>query len=321
MTQILDGRRIAEAIRNDLLPAIQQLKQSGIIPGLAAVLVGDNAASEVYVRSKVKTCQALGLHSEHIVLDRSISEEALLERVAALNGDDTIDGILIQLPLPPQINAKRILEAVDPAKDVDGFHPVNVGRLCAGVPALEPCTPAGVIEMLERSKIEIAGRNAVVVGRSDIVGKPMALMLLHRSATVTICHSKTRDLPGACRQADLLIAAIGRPAMITGDYVGSGAVVIDVGMNRISDPEQARAVLGNWPEKQRELADKGFCLVGDVHAPSVQGRASHLTPVPGGVGPLTIAMLMHNTVKAARLRREKQGPGARGQGSGRDRVR
>jgi methylenetetrahydrofolate dehydrogenase (NADP+)/methenyltetrahydrofolate cyclohydrolase len=230
--------------------------------------------------------------------------------VDELNHREEIDGILIQLPLPPQIDARRILEAVDPAKDVDGFHANNVGRLVQGEEWLVPCTPAGVIEMLEHYRIPLAGAQAVVIGRSDIVGKPMAMLLLHRHATVTICHSRTRDLPAVVRQADLVIAAIGRPAMVTADYVREGAVVVDVGMNKVTTPEEVRRIFPDRDHASRlaELAQRGYTLVGDVEPRSVEERASWLSPVPGGVGPLTIATLMKNTLRAAQLRRGLGGP-------------
>jgi methylenetetrahydrofolate dehydrogenase (NADP+)/methenyltetrahydrofolate cyclohydrolase len=303
--KVLNGVEVAEGIKRDTEARVRELGNLGIKPGLAAVLVGDNQASKVYVGSKVRACQALGLHSEKYELSAETTTRELLSLVAELNGRDEIDGILIQLPLPGQIDTHRVLEAVDPAKDVDGFHPVNVGRLVRGEEALVACTPAGVIEMLDYYQIPIAGSHAVVIGRSDIVGKPMSLLLLHRNATVTICHSRTRDLPAIARQADILIAAIGRAAMINGDYVREGAVVIDVGMNKATTEDEINRIFAEdaIPKRLEDLSKRGYTLVGDVEPKTVAQRASWLTPVPGGVGPLTIAMLMKNTVRAAELRR------------------
>jgi methylenetetrahydrofolate dehydrogenase (NADP+)/methenyltetrahydrofolate cyclohydrolase len=270
------------------------------------VLVGNNPASEAYVRGKVKSSQEVGLYSEQHTPPESATTEELLALIGDLNRRDEIDGILVQLPLPPQVDAKRVLLAVDPAKDVDGFHPMNVGNLSTQRPGLVPCTPVGVMEILQRSQIPITGQEAVVVGRSDIVGKPVAMLLLNQSATVTICHSKTRDLPGVCRRADILVAAIGRAGMVTRDYVKAGATVIDVGINRITDRQEFDRLFawdkaGNKKREETFLA-KGSTLVGDVH-PEVFEIAGAITPVPGGVGPLTIAMLMANTIKAAANRR------------------
>lgn len=303
----LNGAEVAEQIKQRVASRVQELRSKGIKPGLAAVLVGDNSASKVYIGSKVKACQELGLHSEKYELPAETTTAELLALVERLNQKDDIDGILVQLPLPSQIDAQLILEAIDPAKDVDGFHPVNVGKLVQGREALVPCTPAGVIELLDYYNIPIAGAHAVVVGRSDIVGKPMALLLLQRHATVTICHSKTRDLPSVARQADILIAAIGRTAMITGEYVREGAVVVDVGMNNATTEEEVNRIFAE-PERARRLevlAKRGSTLVGDVEPRTVEEKAAWLTPVPGGVGKLTIAMLMQNTLRAAEMRREK----------------
>ncbi|MBI4467704.1 MAG: bifunctional methylenetetrahydrofolate dehydrogenase/methenyltetrahydrofolate cyclohydrolase FolD [Acidobacteria bacterium] len=299
----LDGTAIGRAIKEEVKKEVEALAESGIRPGLAAVLVGDNPGSRVYVNSKVKTCAELGLYSRKIELPGETTTAQLLELINSLNGDESIDGILVQLPLPNAIDTNAVLEAVRPEKDVDGFHPVNVGRLVRGQACLEPCTPAGIMEMLRRSGLPISGKRAVVVGRSDIVGKPMAFMLLHRHATVTICHSRTKDLPGVCREADILIAAIGRTAMITGDFVKPGAVVIDVGMNKAETREEAERIFGPDEARLAEIGKKGYTLVGDVEPRTVAPIAGYLSPVPGGVGPLTIAMLMSNTVKAARLRR------------------
>ena len=301
--RILDGAKIRDQVQEELCADIAGLKARGVTPGLAAVLVGENPASQIYVRSKVKACESLGLYSEKIEWPASIDTEQLLGLVDTLNRRDEIDGILVQLPLPPQVDSRRVLDAVDPAKDVDGFHPMNVGRLVAGRPGLVACTPAGIMEILRRSQIPVAGARAVVVGRSDIVGKPMALLLLHQHATVTICHSRTRDLPAVAREADILVAAMGRPAFVTADFVRPGATVIDVGMNRLTKAEEVRRVFHDPAEPLRKLEAKGSVLVGDVQPEDARERAGAYTPVPGGVGPLTIAMLMANTVRAARSRR------------------
>jgi methylenetetrahydrofolate dehydrogenase (NADP+)/methenyltetrahydrofolate cyclohydrolase len=266
------------------------------------VLVGNVAASEIYVRGKVQACADLGIFSELITPPETVTTEDLLDLVASLNDRDEIDGILIQLPLPPQVDAKALLDAVSPAKDVDGLHPVNAGRLQAGRPALAPCTPAGVIEILQRSGIPIAGQHAVVVGRSDIVGKPAAMLLLHQNATVTICHSKTRNLPAITRDADILVAAIGRPGFITPEMVKPGATIIDVGINRITSREEFDRFFAGNAKREATFAKRGSTIVGDVH-PKAFELAGAYTPVPGGVGPLTIAMLMANTVRAAQMRR------------------
>lgn len=300
--RILNGNAIRDQIYEELSGEITALGAQGIRPGLAAVLVGDNPASKLYVNSKIAACKKLGLESFLLTPPATISTEALLDIVDQLNRRDDVDGILVQMPLPKQIDSKKILDAIDPAKDVDGFHPVNVGKLVAGQPNLVACTPAGVMEILRRSGITIEGTNTVVVGRSDIVGKPMALLLLHANATVTICHSKTRDLPETVRRADIVVAAIGRAAMITPDFIHPGATVIDVGQNVIIDPAEAQKIFRNFPEKLESFGAKGTVLVGDCH-PDVVQVAGAFTPVPGGVGPLTIAMLMSNTVRAARLRR------------------
>ncbi|HEY4683496.1 MAG TPA: bifunctional 5,10-methylenetetrahydrofolate dehydrogenase/5,10-methenyltetrahydrofolate cyclohydrolase [Candidatus Acidoferrales bacterium] len=303
--RILDGNLIGEAIQAELAGHIAELKSHGIVPGLAAVLVGDNPASQIYVRNKIAACEKLGLMSERLTPEASITTDELVALIEELNRRDEVDGILVQLPLPPQVDAKRVLMAVDPAKDVDGFHPINVGHLVAQRPGLVPCTPAGVIEILRRSQVPIEGASAAVLGRSDIVGKPVALLLMHAHATVTICHSRTRNLPGVVRQADIVVAAMGRPAMVTPEYVRPGATVIDVGINRLTDAAQVEQIFSHFPERIEEFRARGSILVGDVH-PDVRMVAGAITPVPGGVGPLTIAMLMSNTVKAARLRRLKR---------------
>jgi methylenetetrahydrofolate dehydrogenase (NADP+)/methenyltetrahydrofolate cyclohydrolase len=295
---LLDGAATAQEIQQEVAAEVAALAARGVRPGLGALLVGDNPASAVYVRSKTRTSEALGLHHETATLPATATTEEVLAVVLDYNRRPEIHGILVQLPLPPQVDGVRVLRAVDPAKDVDGFHPENVGLLVQKRPRFVACTPAGIMELLRRRGIALAGRRAVVVGRSDIVGKPMALLLLHADATVTICHSRTPDLPGTCRQADVLVAAMGRAGFVRADFVKPGAVVVDVGINRVEDPVQAMGLVG--PERGDELSRKGYVLVGDVHAPSVREVAGALTPVPGGVGPLTIAMLMKNTVAAAR---------------------
>jgi methylenetetrahydrofolate dehydrogenase (NADP+)/methenyltetrahydrofolate cyclohydrolase len=302
LARVLDGAAIAAEIKQEVAEDVKRLAAQGVRPGLAAVLVGHVAASEIYVKSKVQTCGELGLYSDLITPPDTVTTEDMLDLVRGLNDRDDIDGILIQLPLPKQVDAKALLDAVSPAKDVDGFHPVNAGRLQAGRPALAPCTPAGVIEILKRSQLPISGQHAVVVGRSDIVGKPVAMLLLHENATVTICHSKTRDLGAVTREADILVAAIGRPGFITPDMVKPGATIIDVGINRISTREDFDRYFAGNAKREAAFEKRGTTIVGDVH-PAAYELAGAYTPVPGGVGPLTIAMLMSNTVRAARMRR------------------
>ncbi len=302
MAQILDGAALAAAIQHDVAEEVKQLAARGIRPGLAAVLVGHVPASQIYVRNKVQACAELGISSDLLTPPDGITTEEMLALVDQLNRRDDIDGILIQLPLPAHIDAKSLLEAIAPEKDVDGFHPVNVGRLQGGQPALVPCTPAGIIQMLKRAGISIAGKNAVVVGRSDIVGKPMAMLLLQENATVTVCHSKTRDLGAFCRSAEILVAAIGRPGLIAPEMVRPGAVLIDVGMNRVTSQADFDRFFAGNARREATFREKGSVLVGDID-PHAFALASYYTPVPGGVGPLTIAMLMANTVRAARLRR------------------
>jgi methylenetetrahydrofolate dehydrogenase (NADP+)/methenyltetrahydrofolate cyclohydrolase len=306
--RILDGTKLAAEIRSEITGEVKALAAAGIRPGLAVVLVGHNPASEVYVRGKVKSSEEVGLYSEQHSPAETTATEELLALIESLNRRDEIDGILVQLPLPAHVDSKRVLLAVDPAKDVDGFHPMNVGYLSTQRPGLVPCTPAGVMEILHRSSIPVAGQEAVVIGRSDIVGKPVAMLLLNQNATVTVCHSKTRDLPGVCRRADILVAAIGRAGMVTRDFVKPGATVIDVGINRVTDRAEfdrlfAGTSAGNAKRLETFLA-RGSTLAGDVH-PEAAEVAGTITPVPGGVGPLTIAMLMANTVKAAKLRRSQ----------------
>jgi methylenetetrahydrofolate dehydrogenase (NADP+)/methenyltetrahydrofolate cyclohydrolase len=300
---ILDGNKIRDEIQSELLLQIADLKRVGVTPGLAAVLVGENPASQIYVRNKVKTCEALGLNSEKIERPKESTTEELLGLVNELNRDNKIDGILVQLPLPPQVDTKRVLMAVDPAKDVDGLHPVNAGKLMQGRPGLVPCTPAGILEILKRSKIPINGARAVVIGRSDMVGKPVAMLLLHEHCTVTICHSRTRDLPAVAREADILVAAMGKAAFVTADFIKPGSTVIDVGINRLTTEEEVRKIFHDPAGPLATLQKRGSVLVGDVQPEDARAIAGAFTPVPGGVGPLTIVMLMSNTIQAARLRR------------------
>ena len=301
MPTLLDGKLVRDAILNELRPRVAKLAAAKRRPGLAVVLVGSDPASEIYVRSKGKACEDIGMVSTQHKLSGETSTEQLLSLIRDLNQNPEVDGILVQLPLPRQINEREILLAVDPLKDVDGFHPMNSGNLMANRPGFRPCTPAGVMRLLEHYKLPIAGKHAVVVGRSDIVGKPMAMLLLHASATVTICHSKTADLGAECRRADILVAAIGRPAMITPDFVKPGAVVIDVGINRLSGRDQVASIFPGSPSKLAAFDAGNSVLVGDVH-PDVFPLSSAYTPVPGGVGPLTIAMLMSNAVQSAQWR-------------------
>ena len=304
--RILSGKEIAEAIKSEAAAEVDRLgADHGLTPCLAVVRVGDDPASAVYVGNKVKTAEAVGIISEHHHLPDDTSHADLVRIVGELNFRDDVDGILVQLPLPNHVDEREILELIDPAKDVDGFHPINVGRLSQGEESLVPCTPAGVIEILKRSGIDIAGQNAVIVGRSNIVGKPMAMLLLQENATVTICHSRTRDLAAVTRRADILVAAIGRPGFIRGEHIGEGATVIDVGINNVSDPVLARELFGEDEIEKRLAAieNRGATLVGDVNPKEAKERAANFTPVPGGVGLLTVAMLMKNTIKAARGRR------------------
>jgi methylenetetrahydrofolate dehydrogenase (NADP+)/methenyltetrahydrofolate cyclohydrolase len=302
MARILDGAAIATAIKQEVAEEVRALTAQGIRPGLAAVLVGNVAASEIYVRNKVRICGEVGIYSDLIKRPETVTTAELLDLVINLNARDEIDGILIQLPLPAQVDVKTVLDAILPAKDVDGLHPLNAGLLQAGRTALAPCTPAGVIEILKRSGIPISGQNAVVVGRSDLVGKPAAMLLLHQHATVTICHSKTRNLGEVTRQADILIAAIGRAGFITPEMVKPGATIIDVGINRITDPAEFTRFFAGNAKREAAFAKNGSTLVGDVH-PKAFEIAGAYTPVPGGVGLLTTAMLMANTVRAAKMRR------------------
>ncbi len=302
MARVLDGNAIAAAIKAEVRDEVNRLSLQGITPGLAAVLVGQVPASEIYVRSKVKTCEALGLFSELITPPETVTTEEMLALIRQLNARDDIDGILIQLPLPAHVNAKLLLEAVSPDKDVDGFHPVNVGRLQTGQPALPPCTAAGIIEILKRSHLQIAGQNAVVVGRSDIVGKPTAILLLAENATVTVCHSRTRDLASFTQRADILVVAIGKPAFVTTEMVKPGATILDAGINRVTDRVEFDRYFSGDVRREETFLKKGSTIVGDV-LPKAYALAGAYTPVPGGIGPLTIAMLMANTVRASKLRR------------------
>ena len=301
--RILNGNQIRDEILEEVRLEVGELAAAGATPGLTAVLVGEDPASEIYVRNKLRACDKIGIRSQTLRPPASLTTEELLAVVHDLNRDPDVDGILVQLPLPKQVDAERVLLEIDPAKDVDGFHPMNVGLLATGQPRLVSCTPAGLIEILKRSGIPIAGKRAVVLGRSNIVGKPAALLLLAENATVTVCHSRTRDLPAVAREADILVAALGRPAMITREYLREGAVVLDVGINRITDAAEAERIFAGNEAKLESFRAKGSVLVGDVHPADMEELASAYTPVPGGVGPLTIAMLMKNTVRAARLRR------------------
>ncbi|MGH9883772.1 MAG: bifunctional 5,10-methylenetetrahydrofolate dehydrogenase/5,10-methenyltetrahydrofolate cyclohydrolase, partial [Pyrinomonadaceae bacterium] len=295
---LLEGAPVAEQIKREVAEEIQRLGQQGVKPALAAVRVGDDPASEVYVRNKIRACEEVGIRSEHHALPGSTTQTELLQLVSSLNAREDVDGILVQLPLPKGIDESAVLEAVDPAKDVDGFHPLNVGRLSLGKPTLVPCTPAGIMELLGRNGITISGANACVVGRSQIVGRPMAQLLLQKDATVTICHSRTRDLPAVTRQADILVAAIGRAGFIRGEHIKPGATVVDVGMNQIRDEASARTLFKDDLERRLEtIAKRGYTLIGDVNPGEAMDVAGRLTPVPGGVGLLTVAMLMSNTVR------------------------
>jgi len=299
----IDGTRIAEDIKAEVATEVKELQKRGVHPGLSVVLVGDDAASSSYVNMKARTCEKLGIQSRKVTLPGSIQTAELMEQVRKLNEDDSIDGILIQLPLPKHVNKHAVLESVNPKKDVDGFHSSNLGSLLLGHEALVACTPFGVMTLLQRSGVNPEGKHAVVLGRSDDVGKPQAVLLMHANATVTICHSKTRNLADVVRQADIVVAAIGRTALVTGDMVKSGAVVIDVGTNKISDRAMVERLFGRDPARWEDFEKRGYIWAGDVDERSVREVASLLTPVPGGVGPMTIATLMKNTLAAARMRR------------------
>lgn len=295
VADVISGNEVAKVIRSELKEEISRMKSSGITPGLVVILVGEDPASQVYVRKKGEACQELGIHSETVRLPATATEEELLECIDKYNSDPKFDGILVQLPLPKQISEGKVLMRLDPGKDVDGFHPVNVGKMVVGAESYLPCTPAGIQELLVRSGNEPKGKHVVVVGRSNIVGKPIANILVQKApgadATVTVCHSRTTDLPGITRQADILIAAIGVPKFVKADMVKDGVVVVDVGVNRIDDPS----------------TKSGTRLVGDVDFEPVKEKAKAITPVPGGVGPMTITMLMKNTVQAAKVHHDWKG--------------
>ncbi len=299
----INGSAIAEDIKNEAAEEVIALKDAGIEPGLTVILVGEDAASSSYVNMKARTCQKLGIRSRKITLPGSVTTEELLSQVRALNADDRVDGILIQLPLPKHVSKHIVLESVSPSKDVDGFHSSNLGSLLLGHETLVACTPLGVMELLRRSNVRIEGANAVVLGRSDDVGKPLAILLMHANATVTVGHSKSRNLAEITRRADILVAAIGRTAMVTADHVKPGAVVIDVGTNQVSDRAEFDRLFGDDPSRLEDFNKRGYVWAGDVDERHVKNVASMITPVPGGVGPMTIAMLMKNTIKAARMRR------------------
>ena len=303
--QKLDGARVAAEIKREVGADVERLRDvNGVTPRLATILVGDDAASAVYVRNKIRACEELGIGSEHLSLSAETTTAQLLELIESLNARDDVDGILVQLPLPKGVDESAVIEAIEPEKDVDGFHPVNVGRMMQRRPALLPCTPAGVIELLVREGVEISGARVCVVGRSNIVGRPVAELLLQRDATVTISHSRTRELPRLTREADILVVAIGRAGFVRAEHVRPGAIVVDVGMNRVTNEAEVRELFGDAAGKRlKALKERGYTLVGDVHPAEVEKVAGRLTPVPGGVGLLTVAMLMKNTVLAARRRR------------------
>lgn len=303
--QLLEGASVAAQIKEEVAVEVRAfIQEYEVAPCLAAVRVGDDPASAVYVRNKIKACEAVGIRSEHHALAAATTAIELLDLIGSLNRRGEVDGILVQLPLPAEIDESKIIEAIDPEKDVDGFHPLSIGRLSLGRPSFVPCTPAGIIELLVRHDLPIAGVNACVVGRSQIVGRPMAQLLLQRDATVTVCHSRTPDLGAVTRQADLLVVAIGRAGMIRREHIKPGATVIDVGVNKVTDPTVALSLFGDDANGRLEtIAKRGFTLVGDVHPAEADEVAGWRTPVPGGVGLLTVAMLMRNTVKAARQRR------------------
>ncbi len=302
MAKQLSGTWVRDQLLEELKPRVEELRRRARPPGLAVILAGNNPASQIYVRNKVKACQELGILSETHTPPEEVTTEELVALVETLNKREEIDGILVQMPLPAQVDASRVLLAVSPEKDVDGFHPLNMGYLLTGRPGPRACTPAGILELLRRYEIPIKGRRAVVLGRSDIVGKPMAVLLMHEHATVTICHSRTVNLAEEARRAEILVAAMGRPALVTGEFIQPGAVVIDVGINRITDRAEAVRIFGAESERVQAFDRTGSVLVGDVHPRDVEEKASAYTPVPGGVGPLTIAMLMVNTVEAAERR-------------------
>jgi methylenetetrahydrofolate dehydrogenase (NADP+)/methenyltetrahydrofolate cyclohydrolase len=298
--RILNGKATAREIRREVAEGCKQLhEKTGVVPGLTVVLVGDDPASSIYVRNKEKASTKAGMDSRVLRLPATSPEAEILSTVEGLNRDDSVHGILVQLPLPSGVDAQRVIESIDPDKDVDGFHPVNAGRLLIGLPGFEPCTPAGIIELLRRNDIPMKGRRAVIIGRSNIVGKPMAILLLREHATVTVCHSRTPDLAAVAREADLLIAAVGKLGLVTGEFIKPGAAVVDVGIHSVTDEPTVLRLFGDDPDRLRSLREKGQTLAGDVHPLEGRSRAGWLTPVPGGVGPLTIAMLLQNTLRAA----------------------
>lgn len=302
MSKILDGKWVRDEIHKECAPRVAKLAAVTRPPGLAVVLVGNDPASEIYVRNKVKSCAELGIYSEKITPPASISTEDLMAIIEGLNEREEIDGILVQMPLPKHIDAQRVLECIAPAKDADGLHPLNLGLLVSNRPGPRPCTPSGVMQLLKRFDIPVAGKRAVIIGRSDLVGKPMALLLMHAHATVTICHSRTANLAEECAKADILVAAMGKPAFVTGDFIKPGATVIDVGINRLSERPQVERIFGAGSPKLADFDKKGGVLVGDVHPLDVNGKSGAYTPVPGGVGLLTVAMLMVNTIESAERR-------------------
>ncbi len=298
--KLLDGKATAGKIRQEVADACARLKSDrGIVPGLSVVLVGDDPASAVYVRNKEAAARDAGMNSHVVRMPATSSEGAILDTVERLNRDPSVHGILVQLPLPEGVDEHRVQQAIDPDKDVDGLHPINAGRLLVGVPGFVPCTPAGIVELLKRHGVPLSGQRAVVIGRSNIVGKPMAILLLRENCTVTLCHSRTRDLAEVASEADILVAALGRPALITGEYIKPGAAVVDVGIHAITDEETCRRIFGDDPQRLEALRERGSTLAGDVHPLEAAERAGWLTPVPGGVGPLTIAVLLRNTYEAA----------------------
>jgi len=304
--KVLDGKATAREIRREVGEGCARLlAEHGVVPGLTVVLVGEDPASQVYVRNKQKAATAAGMKSEVIRMPESASEAEILAQVERLNADPRVHGILVQLPLPDGVDEQKVIETVSPDKDVDGFHPVNAGRLLSGLPGLVPCTPAGIVELLKRYEIPLQGREAVVIGRSNIVGKPLAVLLLREHCTVTVCHSRTRDLPGVASRADILVAAVGRRGMVDASFIKPGAVVVDVGIHPVDDEDAARELFGDDEKRLAAVRERGSTLVGDVHPVEARGRAGWLSPVPGGVGPLTIAMLLRNTLQAARRTAER----------------
>ena len=304
--RLLDGKRVAQEIQGEVKHNAKPLVKRGITPGLAAVLVGANPASELYVNNKTKACREAGLFSEAVLLPTDTTREELAVKLDELNGRDDIDAILLQLPLPDHLDSTEFLDRIHPSKDVDGFHPESVGKLVQKRPGPRPCTPAGVMELLRRENIEISGKRAVIVGRSDIVGKPMAMLLTHANATVTVCHSRTKDLPSVTREGEILVAAMGRAAIIRKEFIGPGAIVIDVGTNRAETAEQVKDFFGDDEKRMATFEKRGSTLVGDVHPRDAMEVASAITPVPGGVGPLTIAMLLANTLELCKARRARE---------------